>query len=368
MVSPRPIGSAVKKFIKRMDTFDGIKYDPDRIHQIYEDQKKAGRHVVMGPLKGILPPKTHSIIQRSVMSGEYINGLEASVRFAGFGAILGYSVVKTLGKPDKVCMSVAEWAGLWNLLLAYFDDICDEYEVLYPQLIKIISPDALRAVLRKYSDHRLISDDSAPVLLQFVVNVADEVFRQVRSLANSLSNLQYERLTTSIENAYEAELRSANLKFSEDISNEEAQKYLSGCNALPVWILGHTSALIAGISPPPKELNSSLRHIGDVIWFWDDIMDIEEDIEADQWNAVFLVASDQYGSSIINELRHLNPEDRISWLYRHEMADALADRMFDSLVLAINDLDTAFGKESCLASDFISILYLSAEEILDTSR
>lgn len=374
MVKESPLVDIVTSLIGRLDTFDDVQLDQERIREFKIRQIIEGQIALRGEVKDELNTATYELIKRAVNSGSYANGLEGSIGVAGFGRILGQSVLRTLGRSEEESKSSVAWGSLWNLLIAYFDDICDDYGSVYPTLLKIISPESLRNMLQRGANHHFVCKPEDPVILRFVVEIADAVFIKVRSLGHSISESQYNMLVESILRAYEVEVRFSHLKFSDEIDVDEARHCLRCCNSLPVWIQGYTNACMAGTTTIPEGLSSSLTHIGDVLWFLDDLVDLEDDVGTNQWNAAFLVASDLYGPDILYDLRLLPPDDRITWIYNNGIAEALADRIFESISLALCDLETTFGKRSPLADDLIltacSFLYefLDLEKDLELSR
>jgi hypothetical protein len=364
LVKESPLEEIVTSLIKRFDSFDEVDLNQKRIREFNVRQINEGKRAIECEVRNVLSPDTYEVINRAVLTGSYTNGLEACVGVAGFGRILGRSVVNTLRKSDNESISSIEWGSLWNLLIAYFDDICDDYGSVFPLLAEIISPNSLEAMLQKGSCHHLKCKQEDPVILRFVVEIADAVFTQVRTLEHSISESQYDILIQSILRAYESEIKSAQLQFSNEIDVDEARLCLSGCNSLPVWIQGYTNALMSGTTLPPQGLDSSLRHIGDVLWFLDDLADLEEDVGTNQWSAAFLVASDLYGPDILHDLRLLSPNDRINWIYKNGIAEALAVRILESITFALKDLETTFGVGSPLANDLILTAYTFSFECL----
>lgn len=358
-----PRKAAIVSLLDRTKKLEGIRVDGATILQLRARQKEAGRRVVDGPLRGILDPSTFATVQRSILTGCYADGLELCVPVAGFGSILCEAVVCTLGKAHTEHEWVLDWAALWNLLVAYFDELCDEYGSLLPLLLARISPTSLRAALSPDSNEHLTPEAADPVLLRFVVEIADEVFSRFRLLSNRLSGQDFRRLSQSIEKAYLSEIIMAELRFSALTDLEDVRKHLHDSSSLPVWILGCTSALAAGCAPLPDGLQSSLGFIGDVLWLLDDLVDLEDDVGTDRWNSVFLVAAERDGPSVLSELRLLPPEDRLMWLHENDMANTLADRIFERLNLALDDLDNTFGRGTPLAADLVSILWSFANEI-----
>jgi hypothetical protein len=362
-VDPRK--TAIVSLLDRTKKFDGIRVDGATILRLNARKKAAGGGVIEGPLRGILDPSTFATVQRAISTGCYAAGLESCVPVAGFGWILGESVVCTLGKSNTENKWSLDLAALWNLLVAYFDELCDEYGSLLPLLLTRISPASLRAALHPGLSKRLAPEPTDPVLLRFVLEIADEVFSRFRSLAERVSDQDFRRLGQAIEMAYASEIKTAQLRFSVVQNSQGVHRHLRGSGSLPVWILGCISALASGLASLPKRLDSSLEYIGDVIWLLDDLIDVEKDVGTDRWNAIFLVAAERHGPSLLPKLRLLSSEDRMAWLYENKMAEVLANRIFETLRFAIEGLDETFGKGSPLAKDLVSILWSFANEIPD---
>ena len=360
-----PRKTAILSLLERTKKIDGIPVDSATVLRFQARQRQAGRRVIEGPLGDILDPSTFATVQRAVSTGCYAHGLEMCVPVAGFGRILGEAVVCTLGTSDRDNTWGLDWAALWNLLVAYFDEFCDEYGSLLPVLLTRISHRTIKEALHPDGNRRIAPEPFDPVLLQFVLEIADAVFSRFRSLANRISGQDFRRLGKAIEMAYLAEINTAQLRFSDVRDPGDIHPLLRASGSLPVWILGYVTALASGFDPLPKRFDSCLEHIGDVLWLLDDLVDLEKDVETDCWNAIFLVAAERHGPSLIPKLRMLDPEDRLTWLYENGMPDALADRIFETLRLAIDSLGNTFGKGTPLASDLVSTLWSFAHEMPD---
>ena len=329
-----------------------------------------GSRIVDETLKQLLPLPLHRRVFKAASSGEFAHGLEACSGVGGFGAVLGRSISETLGiaPQNNGTRPGAEWAGLWNLLVAYFDDLCDEYRALFPKLMEHISSDALKLSLTIHSGHRLSPDPGDHELLQFVVYVADEVFSRMRKHGEEISRSDYRWLAQSVMTAYRAEVASADLRFSRNHSLKNAHNCLRCSNSLPVWILGNGAALADGTSDSAGQLDSALHHVGDILWYWDDLVDLEDDVGTDRWNAALLVAADTFGPGIVDHLLRLDPEKRIEWVYQNKADEILADRLLNSYVNAIQELEAVCGSGSPLARDLTLTLNCFAEEVLGRPR
>ena len=252
-------------------------------------QNTVGSRIVAEPLRNILDPETFATIQRATSTGCYADGLEMCVSVAGFGALLGEAVVSTFGKSTTENQSSLDWAALWNLLMAYLDDICDEYGTLLPLLLTRLNHASLQRALNPSLNTRLMPEPTDPVLLRFVIQIADAVFRRYRSLVNRISRSDYVRLAEAIELAYLSEIKTAQLRFSDIINTGDVYKHLRASSSLPVWIFGCITILDSGLTSLSKMLELCLSHIGDVLWLLDDLVDLEEDVGTDRWNAIFLI-------------------------------------------------------------------------------
>jgi hypothetical protein len=360
-VDPRK--TAILWVLDRTKKFDGIRVDAATILRLKARQKKAGQRVIEGPLRDILDPSAYATVRSAASTGCYADGLEGCVPVAGFGTIFGEAVVSTLGKSKIKNQWGLDWTALWNLLVVYFDELCDEYGSLLPLLLTRISPTLLRRALHPDSNERIAPEPTDPVLLRFVLEIADAVFSRFRSIANRVSGPDFRRLAQAIEMAYLGEIKTARLYFSDPRNTEDVNKQLRASGSLPIWIPGCLAAYASGFAPLPKMLGLSLKYIGDVIWLLDDLIDLENDVGTDRWNAIFLVAAECHGAGILPKLRRLSPDDRLTWLYENELPGVLARRIFEALRLAIEILDSTFGKGTPLASDLLSTLWSFANEM-----
>ena len=358
-----PRKTAILRVLEGTKHFDGNRVDGGTILQLIARQKNAGLHVIEGPLRDILDSSTHATVQRAVSTGCYADGLEECVPVAGFGSIFGEAVVATLSESKIEHHWSIDWTALWNLLVVYFDEICDEYGSLVPVLLDRMSPAKLRKALHPDSNERLMPEPEDPVLLRFVLEIADAVFSRFRSLAKCVSASDFFRLARIIEKAYLGEIKTARLYFSDLQDTEDLHKHLRAAGTLPVWIPGCLAAYATGFAPLPKKLGLSLGYIGDVFWLLDDLIDLENDVTTDRWNAIFLLAAECHRPSILPKLRQMSPDDRLIWLYENELQDVLAERVSEALRLAIETLDSTFGKGTPMARDLLSTLWSFANEI-----
>ncbi len=356
--------AAISWLLQRCALLEGGLVDPARLRDFAARRTVAGRRVVDTTLAGVLDPATHAVVQAAAAHPDrFAHGLELCTPVAGFGALLGDAVLHTLQHRAAAEASV-EWAALWNLLVAYFDELCDEYGLLLPTLLERIAPATLAAALDPEHETRLVWRAADPVLLRFVLQIADEAFRRLRRQAATWSANDYAPLRQAIATAYRSEVFTATLCFSRECDASAVHGHLRASSSLPVWILGCASAMLAGRGRLPPALDAALHHVGDAMWLADDLVDLEDDVGTDRWNAIFLVVAERYGPPALTMLQHLPAEERLVWLDAQGLAQGLAERVFDALQHAIDTLALGFEGGVALGSDLVAVLWSLADQKL----
>lgn len=316
---------------------------------------EGGARIIDDTLRDALDERTWSVVQQAVSDRLYASGLERSILVAGYGYVLAEEVLWTIGRTQaESSIASLEIGALWNLLIAFFDELCDEFGWLRSSLPGRFDVPLLRAALDSPDGRRIRATPDDPLLLAFVLQVGDAVFTRYGAAAKRWPHAHHLWFRRAVETAYCAELKTAEVRFSDIGDPEEFRRFSRDSSSLPIQALGFLAVACAGEPAAWSRLARPIALLGDVLWLADDLVDVELDIENDRWNAVLFEAKDRYGAAFLDEMRLLPPEERITRLQERGVVHALGERVLRTLHAAVRALERAYGPTSPLATGLVT--------------
>lgn len=226
---------------------------------------------------------------------------------AGHGLYVGTALHTTLCRSDQGREASATACALWNLLVSFFDDLCDIHTDLRPRLFRVISPEALDRAL----DPRLATSGGSAFSckpeedphLVLVAQLAEALFSHLRSLARiSKRRDVWADLRAAIFEVYAAERDSTDLPLARTTDPGQALRVLRGKSSLPSWVAALMVLVADEGDIEYPALRDTMLRLGDLYWLADDIMDLEEDVQARQMNYVVLAAARWEGHEFFDGL------------------------------------------------------------------
>lgn len=317
-----------------------------------------GRCMLDGALREVLSPPTHAAVVAAAQGGGFAHGLERCAAVAGMGAAHGATLAAALGVRDAGrARAAVRRIALWALFVAFFDHLCDEYGSLRPLLRLRMPRERLRAALRGEPGARFTAEDVDPALLRLVLELADALCPPPRGEAA----VAWPRwLQTGIDCAYAAEWTTAESRFGDGAPARRMRGPIWASSALPVWIMGNFAALAAGVAEVPRWYRPLLCRWGELMWLIDDLVDIENDVATDGWNAVHLLADACPGA--LAALRAVPAEGRMGWLRSRGLEQALAQRLLQGVRRLLMQVDAAQPGTRSIADAALAVLWLHAHE------
>jgi hypothetical protein len=243
-------------------------------------------------------------------------------RLFGLGAQQAGGLVRIAGTPTRAQPDVARLGGLFNLGVALFDHMCDEFPKRAELLLAQVTPEALDAQLAGRGCAAPASGDAGVDLL--VALIAD-FFKGVRGLGGAARDRRtFGRL---IRGMYSGERFVTRARRERDQPTSVVWRELRRKSVLPM----ETMALLALIAHPNAsvEERSAVRVAaalaGEAIWIVDDLADVREDWHAGCWSRPLWLLAHAPGET------PADGEDAIRRLLDTGIAAAEAQRLAERL-------------------------------------
>jgi hypothetical protein len=246
----------------------------------------------------------------------------ALLRIFGLGAQQSAGLATIAGAPARAQPEVVRLGGLFNLGIALFDHVCDEFPMRAELLLARVTPEALDA---QVTGRECAAAPSGDAGIDLLVALIANFFTGARGLGGAARDRR--TFGHSIRSMYNGERFATRAKREQDPPTPRVWHELRRKSVLPM----ETMALLALLSHPgaSAQERSAVRLAaalaGEAIWIVDDLADVCEDLHAGCWSRPLWLLARATGEAPVDDV------DAIRRLLDTGIAAAEAHRLAECL-------------------------------------
>ncbi|MCV0366382.1 MAG: hypothetical protein K5798_03830 [Nitrosopumilus sp.] len=235
----------------------------------------------------------------------------AGPRLFTFGYSLGFELSGLCGGNDVKKHQAGLLGGFFNMYTTFFDMICDKKPHLFKRLEEIVSKKfILEAVdLSHHKNQYFICSERDDLAIKILVSLMNEYFKLLRYNYNRFNDAIIKEFQNVLVDSYQSEIDTKNKISLSQKNVNEIKNTLFNKSVLPTWALGITSIMCSDMQDLTKisQLKEILFDIGKTMWISDDLTDIAEDLNNNQWNFVLLHLFSKHNISVLDNTENIKP-------------------------------------------------------------
>lgn len=309
--------SGLRSLVRGVLAEEGLLISEEKRDRLQRDAMACGRRSLPRVLASMAGASGDGL---TTLAGSLGLAGPALPRIFGLGAQQAAGLAVIAGTPARAQRGVARLGGLFNLGVALFDHVCDEYPKRAQLLLAQVTPAALDAQLVGRGHAAPASGDAGVDLL---VTLIADFFTGAHSLGGAARDRRI--FARSIRSMYGGEQVVTASRRQQDAPTPRIWRALRRKSVLPM----ETMALLALLAHPNAgtQERSAVRIAaglaGEAIWIVDDLADVREDWSAGCWSRpLWLLAHAPNGTPA-------DGEDAIRRLLDTGIAAAEARRLAD---------------------------------------